>query len=221
MQTFLDFVHIILHLNYYLGEILNQYGLFTYVILCLIIFCETGLVIMPFLPGDSLLFAAGTLFASTKLNVTLLVILLMLSVFLGDNCNYWIGCFVGPRAFRVKSRWFKADYLLKAHSFYEKHGGKAIILGRFVPIIRTFVPFVAGLSKMRYRHYLSFSVLSAIIWINSLTWLGYYFGNLKVVKENFSIVIAMIILLSLMPMFIEVSRYYWGKSKKNTIKQEN
>lgn len=207
MHVVLQFFDIILHLNQHLGDILNQYGALAYGLLFLVVFCETGLVVMPFLPGDSLLFAAGSLFATSSLSVHLLVVLLMVATFLGDNCNYWCGRFIGPRAFQVKSRWFKQTYLLKAHAFYEKHGGKAIILGRFIPIVRTFIPFVAGLSKMPYRIFMAFSVLSTIIWINSLTFLGYFFGNIPVVKRNFSVVILVIVFISILPMLIECLRH--------------
>ena len=214
MQEILHFLNILLHLNRYLGEILNQYGTLAYAILFLIIFCETGLVITPFLPGDSLLFAAGSLLASSTLNVHVLVILLMIAVSMGDNCNYWLGRFVGPKAFKLQSRGLKQDYLIKTHAFYARHGGKAIILGRFMPIIRTFIPFVAGLSNMPYRVFLLYSVLSAILWINSLIFLGYFFGNIPVVRDNFALVILVIVMLSIAPMIVKFGQFCWGHYRK-------
>ena len=174
----------------------------TYFILCLIIFCETGLVATPFLPGDSLLFAAGMLTASTGiLNIWLLIPLLIISAILGDNVNYFVGRFFGEKVFEIKflKRFIKREYLDKTHAFYEKHGGKTIIMARFVPIVRTFAPFAAGLGKMNYTRYISFCLLGGILWVSLLSLAGYYLGNIPVIKNNFEKVILGIIFISVIP----------------------
>jgi membrane-associated protein len=204
LELLLAFVDIVLHLDKHLAVLIQQYGVWIYAILFLIIFCETGLVVTPFLPGDSLLFVAGALAATGGMDVALLCALLMLASFLGDNTNYWIGRVVGPKAFRSEnSRLLNRKYLDKTHAFYEKHGGKTIILARFMPIVRTFAPFVAGIGQMIYRHFLFFSAVGAVAWIGSLVLGGYFFGNIPLVKQNLSLVIVGIIVLSVTPGIIE------------------
>lgn len=206
IHWFFDFF---LHLDQHLSAITSQYGSFTYVILFLIIFCETGLVVTPILPGDSLLFAAGALAAKADsgLDVALLFALLAAAAILGDNTNYWIGRYVGPRAFKEKSRFFKREYLMRTHQFFEKHGTKTIIIARFMPIVRTFSPFVAGIGRMNYPRFLPFDVFGGLLWIGSFTFAGYFFGNIPVVKRNFTLVIFAIIIISVMPSVIEFIKH--------------
>ena len=181
-----------------MANIINQYGPWTYAILFLVIFMETGFVVTPFLPGDSLLFAAGTLAAlGTTLNVWLLILLLIIAAIGGDTVNYWIGHYLGDRAYNIK--WIKREYLDRTHAFFEKHGGKTIFLARFVPIVRTFAPFVAGMGRMSYGYFFSYNVFGGIIWVVVFTLLGYYFGNIPFVKQNFELVIIAIILVSIVP----------------------
>lgn len=202
----------ILHIDKNLLLITQQYGVATYVILFMIIFMETGLVITPFLPGDSLLFAAGALAAlPSGLNITLLFFLLVTAAFLGDTVNYWIGHFLGPKVFKADSKFFKLEHLLKAQAFYEKHGGKAIVLARFVPIVRTFAPFVAGIGNMNYFKFLMYNLSGGFLWVSIFLFLGYFFGNLPFVKENFELTVVVIIALSLLPV-----AYEWWKSKRET-----
>jgi membrane-associated protein len=186
-----------LHLDVHLGNIINQYGAWTYAILFLIIFMETGFVVTPFLPGDSLLFAAGTFAALGSLNVWLLIVLLIVAAIGGDTVNYWIGHYLGDRAYNIK--WIKREYLDRTHAFFQKHGGKTIFLARFVPIVRTFAPFVAGMGKMSYGYFISYNVFGGIVWVLLFTLLGYFFGNLEFVKRNFELVIIAIILISVLP----------------------
>lgn len=190
---------IILHLNLHLAEWINAYGVWSYALLFIIIFCETGLVITPFLPGDSLLFAAGSLIASTTLNIHILVITLMCAALLGDNVNYWLGRWLGPKVFTQQSRWFKAKYLHDTHQFYQRHGGVTIIIARFLPIIRTFVPFVAGIGRMFYPKFISFSIIGASLWVGGLLYLSYWFGQIAWVQQNFSVIVLLIIVISLLP----------------------
>ncbi|MBX3354842.1 MAG: DedA family protein [Phycisphaeraceae bacterium] len=198
----------------FLTEFVHAYGAWIYVLLFLIIFCETGLVVTPFLPGDSLLFAAGAIVAITQqpdeqaagtvgLNVHLLVILLIIAGVIGDAVNYHIGKWIGPRAFTDRYRFLKKQHLERTHRFFEKHGGKAIILARFVPIVRTFAPFVAGIGTMTYRRFFAYNVIGAIVWVTSFVYAGYFFGNTPVVKENFTLVIGGIIVVSVMPIVYE------------------
>jgi membrane-associated protein len=203
VRYFIDFI---LHLDRHLGDLITQYGPGTYTILALIVFAETGLVVTPFLPGDSLLFAAGTFAGLGSLDPVLLTGILMVAVILGDNLNYWIGRYIGPRAFSGEYRFLKKEYLDRTHRFFEKHGGKTIILARFVPIVRTFTPFVAGVGAMPYGRFLSYSIGGGLLWVNLFVWAGYFFGNLPAVRSNFSLVIAVIILISVLPMVIEVIR---------------
>jgi membrane-associated protein len=200
-------VDLFLHLDKHLSLIVQDYGPGAYLLLFLIIFMETGLVVTPFLPGDSLLFAAGT-FASpalgSPLNIWLLYLLLFGAAVLGDTANYWIGHYLGDRAFSKEHRFLKRAYLERTHTFYERHGGKTIILARFVPIIRTFAPFVAGVGEMSYVRFISYNILGGFLWVTLFTWGGYYFGNLPVVKNNFSLVVIAIVLISVVPGVIEV-----------------
>jgi membrane-associated protein len=195
-----------LHLEEHLNAILAQYGGWTYLILFLIIFCETGLVVTPFLPGDSLLFATGAIAANGPLDVRLLFVLLSIAAIAGDTVNYWIGSLVGPRVFTERSRFFKREHLERTHRFYERHGGKTIILARFMPIIRTFAPFVAGIGSMTYLKFLAYNVVGGIVWIGLFLALGYFFGNLPFVEKNFSLVILAIIIVSILPGVIEFIR---------------
>lgn len=199
-----------LHIDKNLVAMVASYGGWSYLILFLVIFMETGLVVTPFLPGDSLIFAAGAISTMGSLSIYWLTALLIMAAFLGDTVNYWIGHFVGPKAFEGKSKLLKKEHLLKAQEFYEKHGGKAIVLARFVPIVRTFAPFVAGVGKMNYGKFLYFNVLGGVLWVGLFLFTGFFFGNLPVVKENFHNVIIVIILISVLPMGWE-----WYKNKKN------
>ena len=204
---------VIRHLDVHLENIMREYQLATYLILALIIFCETGLVVTPFLPGDSLLFAAGAITAKTGiLNVWVLIPLLFLSAILGDNTNYFIGSRIGVRIFNLKWRLLKKEYLDRTHEFYEKHGGKALIMARFVPIIRTFAPFAAGLGTMTYRKFIGYCIAGAVLWVVSISTAGYLLGQHPWVKANFEKVVLGIILISLMPMIWQVIK---GRFSKN------
>ncbi len=196
----MDLLDIVLHLDKYLLVLTQHYGLWIYLILFLIIYCETGLVVAPFLPGDSMLFVAGTLASTGAMDVNMLVSILVLAAFAGDNTNYWIGRFVGPKVFsHEKSRFFNHAHLQQTHAFYEKHGGKTIALCRFLPIIRTFAPFVAGVGSMSYHRFLLFSVAGGLSWIAFFVYCGYFLGNTPIIKQNLSIFIMMIILLTILP----------------------
>ena len=204
---------LILHLDVYLDLLVNNYGPWIYAILFLVIFCETGLVVMPFLPGDSLLFIAGAVAAGGGMDPVLLGGLLMLAAILGDSTNYVIGRTAGERLFsNPNSKIFRRDYLQKTHDFYDKHGGKTVTLARFLPIIRTFAPFVAGVAKMPYPRFFAFSVLGTILWVGGLVTLGYFFGNVPFIKQNLSLLVVAIILLSLVPMIIGLVRSRFGSS---------
>ncbi len=200
IRTAVDFF---LHLDKHLAEIIARYGVWTNLILFLVVFCETGLVVTPFLPGDSLLFAAGTFAALGSLDPGLLILLLSIAAILGDTVNYWVGAYVGPRAFTGEIRWLRKEHLDRTHAFYEKHGGKTIILARFVPIIRTFAPFVAGVGAMTYSRFLLYNVVGGIVWVTLFVLAGYFFGNLPAVRQNFTYVILAIIALSVMPIVVE------------------
>lgn len=200
MEFFHWFIDFVLHLDRHLGQIIQDYGAWTYLILFLIIFCETGLVVAPFLPGDSLLFAAGAFAAMGSFHVEQLWIVLSSAAILGDSTNYWIGRFVGPRVFyQETSKFMNKKYLDQTQKFYERHGGKTVIIARFMPIVRTFAPFVAGVGAMKYPRFLLFSVLGTILWISIFVFAGYFFGNIPFVKENFTLVVMAIILLSVAP----------------------
>ena len=212
MEHLMEFVSIFLHLDKHLAEWVQNYGIWIYAILFLIIFCETGLVVTPILPGDSLLFAIGALAATQALDIAIVLPLLFVAAVLGDTVNYWTGAWVGPKAFSFKkSFFFNPAHLVKAHSFYEKHGGQTIILARFLPIVRTFAPFVAGIGAMNYRRFIIFNVVGAALWIGSFITLGYIFGNVPMVKKNFTFVIVGIIVLSILPIV-----YEWWKNRKAT-----
>ena len=200
MEIISQFIDVLLHLDKHLGALIQNYGGWTYAILFLIVFCETGLVITPILPGDSLLFAAGAFAAVGVLNPWVLCILLAIAAILGDALNYTIGASIGPKIFRKENvRFLNKEYLLRTHEFYEKHGGKTIIIARFMPIIRTFAPFVAGIGKMTYAHFAVYNITGAVLWVCSFVLGGYYFGNIPVVKRNFTLVIFAIIFISILP----------------------
>ncbi len=207
MELITFLIDLFLHLDEYLDTIISQYGAWTYGILFVVIFIETGLVVTPFLPGDSLLFAAGTFAALGSLNVWYLAGLLMVAAVLGDAVNYSIGHYLGERAYSIK--WIKKEHLDKTHAFFEKHGGKAIFLARFVPIVRTFAPFVAGIGRMSYAYFATYNVVGGITWVTTFTLLGYFFGNIPFVRKNFELVIIAIILISVLPMFFE-----WWKARR-------
>ena len=209
IEFFSQLIDFILHIDQHLQEIISQYGTLTYLILFLIVFCETGLVVMPLLPGDSLLFAAGTFAALGSLNPWLLILLLCLAAIGGDTVNYWIGRWIGPRAFSGRIRWLRQDYLQRTQEFYQRHGGKTIVLARFVPIIRTFAPFVAGVGQMDYGRFIAYNVGGGILWVVLFTLGGYLFGNLPAVRENFSLVVLAIIGVSMIPLVTE-----WIKSRR-------
>lgn len=219
LNFFLDYF---LHIDKNLAILIHQFGVFSYLILFFVIFLETGFVITPFLPGDSLLFAAGALAVKGSFQIITLYILMVVAAFLGDTVNYWIGHYIGARAFDPESQFtifgksiktnkvFKQEYLKKAEKFYEKHGGKAIILARFVPIVRTFAPFVAGVGKMEYKKFISYNLIGGFTWVTLFVFSGYFFGTIPFVQKNFHYVVVVIVLISVVPILIE-----WLKSKKN------
>jgi membrane-associated protein len=214
MQIISEFIDFLLHLDVHLNMIIQNFGIWTYLILFLIIFMETGFVITPFLPGDSLLFAAGSFAGLGSLNIFALFIALSLAAIIGDTVNYWIGHFIGPRAFSGSIRFLKKEYLDRTHEFYERHGGKTIILARFIPIIRTFAPFVAGIGAMDYPRFFLFNVIGALLWVSLFTFGGYFFGNLQIVQDNFTIVIIAIILISVLPGVFEFLRDKYNSRKE-------
>lgn len=207
MDILLAFWDLLIHLDVHLAALVQQHGPWIYAILFLIVFCETGLVVTPFLPGDSLLFVAGTVWAISGMDAHWLAVTLIVAALCGDNVNYWIGRTLGPRVFRWEdSRFFNRKALDRTAAFYERHGGKTIVIARFVPIVRTFVPFVAGIGCMNYGKFLAYSVGGALLWVLSLVYAGYFFGNIPIIKNNLTLVIFGIIGLSLMPMVIEYAR---------------
>ncbi len=217
MDFLLKLIDIFLHVDQYLSNIISDYGAWTYGLLFFVIFMETGFVVTPFLPGDSLLFAAGT-FASPALageggapplRIGFLWLLLVIAAVAGDTANYWIGHAVGARAYTGEIRWIKKEYMDRTHAFFEKHGGKTIFLARFVPIIRTFAPFVAGVGRMSYGYFLSWNVIGGLTWVSVFLLLGYFFGNLPFVQRNFELVIIAIILISVVPIGVE-----WWKGRR-------
>jgi len=209
-------IDFIIHIDVHLSEIIRSYGLWTYLILFIIIFCETGLVVAPILPGDSLLFAAGTFAARGDFNVFWLFALLSVAAVLGDTVNYSIGKYAGPKVFHNESvRFLNRKYLDRTHQFYERYGGKTIIIARFVPIIRTFAPFAAGIGSMTYGKFLSYNVIGGILWIGAFSYAGYFFGNIPMVKRNFTMVIFVIIILSVMPGVIEFIKHKMMKRRLN------
>jgi membrane-associated protein len=208
MEFLASFLDIVLHLDTHLLALVQDYGVWVYAILFAIIFAETGLVIAPFLPGDSLLFVIGALCGMGSLQLEVAMPLLILAAFMGDNTNYWIGRLLGLRLLeRAGSRLIKHEHLEKTHAFYEKHGGKTVIFARFLPIIRTFAPFVAGIGTMNYRHYLMFSIIGGVAWIGSLTLAGYFFGNIPVIKNNLTLMILVIVFISFVPAMIQFIRH--------------
>jgi len=205
LSKIIDFI---IHLDTHLSDLIQTYGLWTYLILFVVIFCETGLVVTPFLPGDSLIFAAGTFAARGDLKVGWLFLVLAAAAVIGDTVNYWIGKIIGPKIFhKEKTRFFRKEYLDRTHEFYEKYGAETIIIARFVPIIRTFAPFVAGIGRMTYLKFISYNVIGGVGWVAIFTFGGYFFGNIPFVKNNFSIVIIAIILISLVPAVLEFLKH--------------
>jgi membrane-associated protein len=213
MEIILKLVDIFLHLDKYLGEVIQQYGVWTNLLLFLVIFMETGLVVTPFLPGDSLIFAAGTFAGMGHFNIFVLLLILSAAAILGDTVNYWIGHYIGPRAFSGSIPLLKKEYLERTHAFYEKHGGATIIIARFIPIIRTFAPFVAGIGAMTYGKFIAYNVIGGLAWVFLFTLAGYFFGGLQVVQDNFSLVIIAIVLISVLPGVIEFLKER-GRNKK-------
>ena len=212
MDILRKIIDIVLHLDRYLSAVIQQYGIWTYAILFIVIFIETGFVVMPFLPGDSLLFAAGTFAALKALKIGWLILGLSAAAILGDTVNYWVGRRIGPKVFcRDDSRFFKKEYLDRTHAFYEKHGGKTIVIARFVPIIRSFAPFVAGVGRMSYGRFLAFNVVGGVGWVLLLTGAGYFFGTIPFVKDNYSVAVLAIIALSTVPIAVE---YFRNRKKK-------
>lgn len=206
MDTITSLVDIVLHLDHYLTDVVQGYGVWTLAILFAIVFLETGVVVTPFLPGDSLLFAAGALAGVGALDIAPLSVVLASAAVLGDALNYWIGSQIGPRAFSGRIRWLNQEHLQRTHDFYEKYGGKAVVLARFVPIVRTFAPFVAGVGSMSYRRFAFFNISGALLWCVVLLGGGYFFGNLPPVRDNFSLVVIGIIVVSLLPVVYEFVR---------------
>ena len=204
MEVIKFLINFVLHMDVHLNQIISDYGVWTYAILFFVIFMETGFVVTPFLPGDSLLFAAGTFAALGSLNPLYLFLLLTVAAILGDTVNYSIGHYIGPRAFSGEIKFLKREHLDKTQKFYEKHGGKTIILARFIPIIRTFAPFVAGVGTMKYKKFIIYNVVGGIAWVAIFTFLGYFFGNIEFVKKNFELVIFAIIFISFIPPVLEV-----------------
>jgi membrane-associated protein len=212
MDTIHHWINLILHADKSLQMLVNNYRGWTYLILFTIIFCETGLVVTPFLPGDSLLFAAGTIASSLNvLNIYSLIFLIFLAAFSGDNSNYFIGRYTGPKIFNLHLRFIRKDYLIRTHEFYEKYGGRTIVIARFIPIIRTFAPFVAGIGSMRYPRFLLFSVLGNLLWINCFLWAGYLLGTNPFVKAHFTEVTFAIIIVSLLPAIYGAVRNFFSR----------
>ena len=210
-------IDLFLHLDKHLNDVIGQYGSWTYLILFLIVFCETGFVVTPILPGDSLLFAAGAFAALGSLNVFWLFVLLSIAAIAGDTVNYWLGHWLGPKVFRRDNvRFLNKKHLDRTHAFYERYGGKTIIIARFIPIVRTFAPFVAGIGRMSYWRFIAYNVVGGVAWVAICVFAGYYFGNLDIVKKNFSLVIIAILLISVLPMLVEYIRHREGRPKTST-----
>jgi len=207
MEIIIYFIDFFIHLDKYLPVIIESFGIWIYVIVFLVVFCETGLVVTPILPGDSLLFALGTFAALGALNIDLLLLLLCVAAIAGDTVNYSIGHFIGPKVFHYEdSRFFKKHYLIKTHEFYERHGGKTIIIARFMPIIRTFAPFVAGIGAMSYSKFILYNIVGGVAWVCVFLLGGYWFGNIPSIKNNFTVVIVAIVIISVLPGVIEYVR---------------
>lgn len=199
MEIIKEFMELFLHLDKHLYELVSNYNYWTYLILFIVIFCETGLVIMPFLPGDSLLFVAGAVVALGVLNIWVLVLVLCIASLLGDTVNYSFGNLIGRKIYLREYRFVNKSHLIKTNEFFEKHGGKTIILARFIPIVRTFAPFVAGAGAMNYPKFISFSIVGSVVWVFSCVFTGYFFGNMEIVKNNFSAAILVIVLIPILP----------------------
>jgi membrane-associated protein len=212
MDLILQIVNFVLHVDVYLSDIIARYGAWTLALLFVVIFMETGVVVTPFLPGDSLIFAAATFAARGLLDPVVMFILISIAAVLGDTANYWIGHRVGAKAYTGEVRWIKKEYMERTHLFFEKHGGKAIFLARFVPIIRTFAPFFAGVSQMPYGFFIRWNVIGGITWVAIFTMLGYFFGNIPFVQKNFELVIIAIILISAVPVVMEALKFRRGAS---------
>ncbi len=211
----------VIHIDAHLLALCTAYGAWVYAIVFVVVFCETGLVVTPFLPGDSLLFAIGSLVSLGALEARIVAPLLVAAALCGDNVNYWVGRYLGPRVFQKEnSKIFNKEYLERTHKFYERHGRKTVVIARFLPIIRTFAPFVAGIGRMNYRIFLTFSILGAALWVSLFVGGGYFFGNIPVVKNNFSIVILALVLIPGMPALVEFIRIRFGKKKSQAPKQE-
>ena len=214
MELLTQLIDVVLHLDAHLSALIGQYGAWIYAILFTIIFCETGLVVTPFLPGDSLLFIAGALAALGQMDVNLLVVLLIVAAFTGNAVNYRIGRYVGPKVFdNPDARWLKVEYLRRTHDFYERHGGKTIVLSRFLPIIRTYAPFVAGVSAMPQGRFFAFNLLGAVAWVASLVYGGYFFGNVPVVKNNLSLIIIALVVIPGLPALAEFLRAWRARAR--------
>jgi membrane-associated protein len=213
MDFLMTLVDYFLHVDRHLLEFASSYGIWIYALLFLIVFLETGVVVTPFLPGDSLLFAVGALAAAGVIDVVAALSLLTAAAIIGDNTNYFIGRAVGPRVFTEGRRWLKREHLLRTQHFYERHGGKTVVLARFVPIVRTFAPFVAGVGRMHYPRFLAFDVGGGIVWVWSFGLLGYFFGNQPIIKENFGLAIVGVILISLLPIFVEAWRARMSRAR--------
>ena len=216
VQLLIDYV---LHLDKYVSQLIAYFGFWTYGVVFLIILLETGVVILPFLPGDSLIFALGTFAAIGSLNIWLLFILLSLAAILGDTLNYWIGSYIGPKVFKSKSKWINPAHLTRTQKFFDKHGGKTIILARFIPILRTFAPFLAGVGKMNYWKFLAYNVVGGIAWVGIFVWGGYFFGNLAWVQANFHIVIIAIISISLVPVIFTIVQQVKERREKKVVRK--
>jgi membrane-associated protein len=215
MDILLYLIDFFIHLDKYLPVIIESFGIWVYLIVFIVIFCETGLVVTPILPGDSLLFALGALAALGALHIEALLILLSVAAIAGDSVNYAIGNYIGPKVFHYEdSRFFKKEYLMKTHEFYEKHGGKTIIIARFMPIIRTFAPFVAGVGAMSYGKFILYNITGGLAWVFSFLLLGYFFGNIPSVKNNFTLVIVAIVIISVLPGLIAYARQKWAFPEK-------
>ncbi|MFA5843240.1 MAG: DedA family protein [Coriobacteriia bacterium] len=207
MELLREAVDFVLHIDVHLGRIVSDYGVWTYLVLFVVVFCETGLVVTPFLPGDSLLFAAGAFAAKGSLDVALVFGVLAAAAILGDSANYALGHFLGPRALREHSRIFKREYLDKTQHYFERYGNKTIVIARFVPIVRTFAPFMAGVGAMRYGRFAAYNVGGGLLWVTLFVFGGYFFGNVPFVEENFSLVVIAIVLISVLPAVVEVVRH--------------
>ena len=214
MEIVLQFWDLVVHLDRHLAVFVAQHGTWVYALLFAIVFCETGLVVTPFLPGDSLLFVVGTLAAAGGMDIVNVMVVLVTAALCGDNVNYWIGRWVGPHVFHYReSRWLNPRHLERTHAFYERHGGKTVVIARFVPIVRTYVPFVAGVGTMPYARFIAFSVFGALLWVLSLCLAGYFFGNLPIVKNNLSVVIVLIVLASVSPGLVAWVRHRRGLAR--------